>query len=90
MTVQEKIEKLKRAKTSHSTEELAQMGWARYEEIKQELEANHDGEYVMIEVDSGDYFVGETHDEALAKAQEAYPQKAFYAIRIAHKAVGKL
>jgi len=30
MTVQEKIEKLKREKTAHSTEELDRLGWARY------------------------------------------------------------
>ena len=43
MTIKEKIERLKRQKTMHSTEEL---------------EAKHHGEYVVIEVDSGDYFVG--------------------------------
>jgi len=90
MTVQDRIERLKREKTSHSTEELARLGWARYEEIREELEANHAGEYVVIEVDSGDYFVGQSREAALSQAQQAHPQKAFYSIRIGFEALGKL
>ncbi len=78
MTVEEKIERLKREKTTHSTQELDRLGWARYEEIKGELEAKHHGAYVMIEVDSGDYFVGETPEEALRQARALHPNKAFY------------
>ncbi|MCI2424442.1 hypothetical protein LM599_00150 [Candidatus Acetothermia bacterium] len=90
MTVHEKIEKLKREKTVHSTEELDRLGWARYEEIRGQLEARHHGHYVMIEVDSGDYFVGKTSHEALRQAEAACPGKAFYLIRIGYKAVHKL
>jgi hypothetical protein len=90
MTVQERIERLKREKTSHSTEELDCLGWARYEEIKGELEAKYHGEYVMIEVDSGDYFVGKTPEEALHQAKTVHPDKAFYLIRIGYKAAHKL
>jgi len=90
VTVQEKLERLKREKTPHSTEELDRLGWARYEGIRGELEAKHHGEYVMIEVDSGDYFVGKTPQEALGQAQAAHPNKAFYLIRIGYKAAHKL
>ncbi|MFQ5796903.1 MAG: hypothetical protein ACE5JP_17920 [Candidatus Bipolaricaulia bacterium] len=90
MTVQEKIDDLKRQKTTHSTEELDRLGWARYEEMKEELEAKHHGEYVVIEVDSGDYFVGETPQEAFNQAEAAHPDKAFCLIRIGYKAVHKL
>lgn len=90
MTMQEKIERLKREKTSYSTEELDRLGWARYEEIKEELEAKHHGEYVMIEVESGDYFVGKTPEESLHHAQAVHPDKAFYLIRIGYRAAHKL
>ena len=90
MTVREKIERLKREKTTHTTEELDRLGWARYQEIKQELEAKHHGAYVMIEVDSGDYFIGKTPQEALRRAQAVYPDKAFYLIRIGFRAAHKL
>lgn len=90
MVVQEKIERLKREKTDHSTEELDRLGWARYEEIRGELEARCHGDYLMIEVDSGDYFVGKTPQDALRQAEAAHPGKAFCLIRIGYKAVRKL
>ncbi len=90
MTVQEKLERLKREKTAHSTGELDRLGWARYAEIRSRLEDQHHGAYVMIEVDSGDCFVGETPQAALCQARAAYPGKAFYLIRIGYKAVHKL
>lgn len=90
MAVQEKIERLKREKTAHSTEELDCLGWARYAQIRSELETRHHGDYVMIEVDSGDYFVGKTPQEALSQAQVAHPGRAFYLIRIGYKAAHKL
>lgn len=86
MTVQEKIERLKREKTPHSTEELDR-GSARYQEIKKQLEAKHHGEFVANEVDSGDYFVGRTAEEAFQQAEEIYPDKAFCLIRVGYKAV---
>ncbi len=90
MPVEEKIERLKREKTTHSTQELDRLGWARYEEIKQELEAKHHGEFVVIEVDSGDYFVGKTAEEAFLQAEKIHPNKAFCLIRVGYKAVHKL
>lgn len=90
MAVQEKIERLKRDKTAHSTEDLDRLGCARYDQIRSELETRHHGDYVMIEVDSGDYFVAKTPEEALRLAQAAHPGKAFYLIRIGYKAAHKL
>jgi len=90
MTVQEKVEQLKRERTSHSTKELDRLGWTRYEEIKEKLEAKHHGEYVVIEVDSGDYSVGETAEEAFEQAEAAHPDKVFCLIRVGYKAVHKL
>ena len=75
MTIKEKIERLKRQKTMHSTEEL---------------EAKHHGEYVVIEVDSGDYFVGKTAEEAFQQAEKVHPDKAFCLIRVGYKAVHNL
>jgi hypothetical protein len=88
MTVEEKIGQRKR-KTTYSTDELDR-GSACYQEIKQELEPKHHGAYVMIEVDSGDYFIGETPEEALRQARMLHPNKAFYLIRIGYKAAHKL
>lgn len=90
MQVQERLEQLKRQKTPYSTEELWQRGWQRYVELRSELEAQHFGDFVMIEVDSGDYFIGATSQEALHRAEVVHPDKAFCLLRIGYKASHKL
>ena len=90
MNVQEQFEQLKKVKTIHSTEELDRLGWARYKEIQDELEAHHRGDYVMVEADSGEYFVGKTPEEALHQAETSHPGKPFCLIRIGYKAAHKL
>ena len=89
MNVREQIEELRRQKTPHSAEEMSRMAWERYAQLKDQFEPSQLDEYVMIEVDSGDYFLGKTSNEALRNAQEAYPKKAFFLIRIGHRAAGK-
>ena len=90
MLAHERLEQLKRQKTPYSTEELLRRGWQRYAELREGLEAQHYGEFVMIEIDSGDYFIGATSQEALHRAEAAHPDKAFCLIRIGYKAVRKL
>ena len=90
MHVQERLAQLKRQKTPYSTEEFDRRGWQRYAELGPVLEAQHYGEFVMIEVDSGDYFLGATSQDALQRARTAYPDKAFCLIRIGYKASHKL
>jgi len=84
------LEQLKRQKTPYSTEELDRRGWQRYTEIREELEAQHYGELVMIKMDSGDYFIGATSQEAWHRAEAVHPHKAFCLIRIGYKAVREL
>ena len=90
VTVHEKLEELKRQKTAHTTEELDRLGWKRYGELQDELELQHHGDYVMIEVDSGEHFVGQTPQEARRLAEAAHPGRAFCLIRVGYKAVHKL
>lgn len=64
------------------TEELAQKGQEIYERLKSELEPAKNGWYVAIEVTSGQYFLGETTEEALEEAKKVFPDKLFYVMRI--------
>lgn len=48
-----------------------------FEKIKEELLPQHKGKMVVIEVDSGDYFMGDTGVDALHKAKKKYPDKIF-------------
>jgi len=87
---QQRITDLRLKKTVYSTAELDRLGWSRYAELRDQLEPAHRGEFVMIEVDSGDYFLGDTPQMALARARAAYPERVFCLIRIGYPAAHKL
>ena len=57
-----------------------------YAKIKDRLEPAHKGEFVAIEVDTGDYFVGNDPIEADRKARKKYPDAVFFLARIGYRA----
>ncbi len=66
--------------------ELARRAQSLYERrLKAKLEATNEGDFVAIEPDSGDYFVGKTMSEAIQSARAAYPDRLGFAIRVGHK-----
>jgi len=50
------------------------------------LEKTHWGEFVCIEPDSGDYFLGKTFDDAVNKAIDAHPDRLTHTLRVGHAA----
>jgi hypothetical protein len=60
---------------------------AIYEAIKDELESGFKGKILAIEVESRDYFIGETVLEATRKARTQHPDKVFHFFRIGFPAV---
>ena len=50
------------------------------------LEAQHRDRFVAIEPESGDYFLGDTFDEAVRSAQAKHPSRLSHTIRIGHRA----
>jgi len=65
---------------------MAEKAKAIYEKIKDGLEAEHKGEVVAIDVESGDYFLGKTGLEAARRARARYPNRIPYIIRIGRPA----
>lgn len=53
-----------------------------FDELKDKLEKEHFGEYVVIEAESQKYFIDEDLLEALNKAEETFPEKFFTIIKI--------
>ncbi len=51
---------------------------------KDELERTHRDQFVAIEPDSEDYFLGRTLSEAAQAARETYPDRRYYVLRIGH------
>lgn len=69
--------------TNINVQELTRKGEEIYQqEFKENLEQVHNGEYVAIEVESKQYYVGTTKEEAVAKAKKEYPNKIFFVRRI--------
>lgn len=72
------------------TNQIAEMGRKFYEEnLKQILEPAHNGEFVSIEPESGQYFLGKTDVEAMRISKVAIPDKIKCLIRIGAKSTYK-
>ncbi|MCR4403750.1 MAG: hypothetical protein NUW06_00360 [Candidatus Acetothermia bacterium] len=63
-------------------EQLVARGQEIYQRLKDQLEPGHNGKIVAIEVESGDYFLGESVVEAGKKARQKYPDKPFYFVKV--------
>ena len=63
---------------------ISQKGQQLFEALDPELREKHRGEFIAIEVDSGDSFIGETEMEANQKARAKHPGKVFFLGRIGY------
>jgi hypothetical protein len=50
------------------------------------LEPEHVDEFVAIEPESGDYFLGKTLSDATRAARKSYPDRSTHAMRVGHRA----
>jgi hypothetical protein len=56
------------------------------ERLQAVLEHQHRDRFVAIEPESGEYFLGDTFDEAVRAARAKYPSRLSHTIRIGHRA----
>lgn len=56
------------------------------EQLQSFLEPEHTDRFVAIEPESGEYFLGDTFDEAVRSARTKYPSRLSHTIRIGHRA----
>jgi hypothetical protein len=56
------------------------------EQLQAVLELQHLNRFVAIEPESGEYFLGDTFDEAVKSARAKYPSRLTHTIRIGHRA----
>ena len=54
--------------------------------LQSELERDHFNRFVSIEPESGEFFLGDTLDEAVQSAVRKYPSRRSFTIRIGHRA----
>jgi hypothetical protein len=69
--------------SSLSAEEIWHRGLLHYERaLKHKLEPAYDGQFVVINVTNGDFFVDPDEDRAIDAAQARYPEEVFYIGRV--------
>lgn len=54
--------------------------------LQAELEAEHEGRYVAIEPESGEYFLADSFGDAVTQARKSHPRRVSFVIRIGHDA----
>lgn len=60
--------------------EISKRGWELFEVLRKKvrLEPRYNGYYIVIDVDSGEYFLDKTESGAVAKAKEKLGDKNFF------------
>jgi hypothetical protein len=71
--------------------EVARRAKTIYEErLKAKLESTNPDDFVAIEPDSGDYFLGKSLSEAIQAARAAHPQRLPFVLRVGQKTTVEL
>lgn len=75
----------------YTAEEIAGRGCEIYErDIRSEVEADHTGEFLVIDVTTGDYELSADEAEAFDLAEERNPEGLFYLMRVGHRAAHRI
>ena len=73
------------AVVSRESIDVARRAQVIYEDrLRARLEATNLHDFLAIEPESGDYFLGETLSEAIQAARAAYPDRLPFALRVGH------
>jgi hypothetical protein len=77
--------------TTLSSEEIAARGQRIYEErVRSEVEGAHHGEFVVIDIDSGDYEVDSKDIDASIRLRERHPGAVTFGLRVGFPAAYRL
>lgn len=68
---------------NNNPEEITKKGEEIYfNELKDKLEKNHNGDYMVLEVESKEHFVDKDLVHALETARAKFPDKLFFIVQI--------
>jgi hypothetical protein len=77
--------------TQYSNEEIVRRGQALYEqEIRPKVEAEHKGEYLVVNVETGDYVIDQDDLAASKRAKTQYPNAPLFTVRIGYPTAYRL
>lgn len=70
---------------------LAHRGRDYYDRfLRSKLEPQQNGKFLALEVESGDYEMGDSQLEAIDRAQASHPDSVFYIHRVGHRTAGRI
>jgi hypothetical protein len=69
---------------SNESKRIASESKKRYEQLREKLESSDLGKFICIEPKSGEYFIGDTFDDAVNKAIDKHPDRLTHTLRIGH------
>lgn len=77
-----------RVQPKFSKEEHARLGTEIYEQrIRQQVEQDHQGEIVAIDIETGDFAIARKLLDAAQSLRDRHPAAQIWAVRIGHRAV---
>jgi len=66
---------------------VAERGRKIYDKVRRRIEAEHPGEFVVIDTDSEKLFLGDSPETAYRAAREAKVRGPFHFVRVGHRGV---
>ena len=72
---------------SETTRSVIDQAKCIYNAQKKAWEASHNGEYVSIEPQSGEYFFAASFDAAVRAPRTKYPERLSHTMKVGHDAV---
>jgi NADPH-dependent 2,4-dienoyl-CoA reductase/sulfur reductase-like enzyme len=74
-----------------TTEEIGRRGQDLYDRQRRaRVEADHRGRYLVLDVETGDYEIGDDYLVLSRRLQARRPDAALYTVRIGYPAVGRI
>ncbi len=76
------------AEAPYTPDEVVERGKALYEQnIRAQVQEGNRGKYLVIDVLTGDYEMGENHLDTAKRARVKHPDAPLYGMRIGYKAI---
>ena len=72
-------------------EEIARRGREHYDRVlRAELEPEHTGEFLVLDVETGDYELDESQLAAFDRAEARHPDGVFYILRVGYRTATRI
>lgn len=80
-----------RSMEPYTAQEIARRGKELYERrIRASVEPEHEGRFLVVDVESGGYALADDELEAFALAREEHPEGVLYLLRVGHRAAHRI